>query len=322
MLIRPYRKGDESEVAVVYNSAFREAIESLPEIYQCKEVTAEDVLTWTNEDTEIWTAELDDRIVGFAQVRLEMEHGKREIPVLQIISPRMWTLEQSNIAVHLDYQRKGVGTTLIQEIIEEYKDTAEFVIVLTFSDNLAAERFFEKNGFAKHDVYYFRDFSEEKPFMNSSFYETLDLNDLKAPANLNPNIIFRRATLDDVEVVTEIHRQNVWWSEYSNSIKWNKEFIEGKFGHTVFVAELENEVVGSIDYCKDERVGIAGVLPHLTGKGIGSTMFYEILLKMKEAGYKFAFMDSGMTQVDAIKMYERFGFTVQRKQNAWIRKIK
>ncbi|TFH11732.1 MAG: GNAT family N-acetyltransferase [Candidatus Thorarchaeota archaeon] len=59
----------------------------------------------------------------------------------------------------------------------------------------------------------------------------------------------------------------------------------------------------------------------MKGKGIGSAMFYKILLAMKEAGFKFAFMDSGMTQVDAIKMYERFGFTIQRKQNAWIKKI-
>ena len=55
--------------------------------------------------------------------------------------------------------------------------------------------------------------------------------------------------------------------------------------------------------------------------GYGSAMFYKILEVMKDAGFKTAFMDSGLTQVDAIKMYERFGFTVQRRQDAWIKKL-
>ncbi|MBE0526727.1 MAG: GNAT family N-acetyltransferase [Candidatus Thorarchaeota archaeon] len=321
MHVRQYEVGDESSIALIHNSAFRYAIESLPEIYQYKEVSAGDILDWLQECTDLWVAVSENRIIGYAQVYVIVEQGKREIPVLQIISSRKWTLEQSNIAILPEYQRRGFGTTLVEEIVERYKDTIEFVTVHTFSDNLAAEQFFEKNGFTKHDVYYAAEYSDDKPLMNSSVYETLELENLHAPANLNPDIIFRLATLDDAEAVTEIHRQNVWWSEESNSLEWNKDFIVGKFGHTVFVAEYEGAVVGSIDYYKDERVGIAGVLPHMKGKGIGSAMFYKILLAMKEAGFKFAFMDSGMTQVDAIKMYERFGFTIQRKQNAWIKKI-
>ncbi|MGY5881070.1 MAG: GNAT family N-acetyltransferase [Candidatus Thorarchaeota archaeon] len=322
MLIRPYREGDESEIAVVYNSAFREAIESLPEIYQYKEVSTEDVLDWLHQDTELWIAELDARIIGFVQVHVEIEHGKRDIPVLQIISPRKWDLDQSNIAVHPKFQRSGVGSRLLQVIIEKHKDTTEFITAVSFNDNLAAEMFFQHNGFEMHDIYYFPDYSDEKPIMNSSVYETLELDNLVAPKNLNSEIGFRRATIDDASAIAEIHKHNVWWNPEVRSLEWNKEFIQGKFGHTVFVVEYENEVVGAIDYWEDGRVGISGVLPHMTGKGIGSAMFYKVLLTMREIGYKFAFMDSGMTQVDAIKMYGRFGFTARRRQNAWIRKIK
>jgi len=322
MGVRQFQTGDEIAVASIYNNAFKEAIETYPEIYQMEEVSPGDILNWMQESTKIWVIERDEQIVGYAQVCVEIEQGKRDIPILQIISSRKWTLEQSNIAVLPEYQRQGIGSKLLQEIIERYKDTVELVSVLTFSDNLCAEQFFEKNGFTKHDLYYFAEYSDDKPLMNSSVYETLELENLQAPANLNPDITFRLATNDDAEAVTEIHRQNVWWHEDSNSLEWNREFIQGKFGHTVFVAEYEGEVVGSIDYYKDERVGIAGILPHMTKKGIGSAMFYNILLAMKEAGFKFAFMDSGLTQVDAIKMYERFGFTIQRKQNAWIKKIK
>ncbi|MFW9843764.1 MAG: GNAT family N-acetyltransferase [Candidatus Thorarchaeota archaeon] len=319
MRIRQFQEGDESSVAEVHNSAFRDAIDSLPEIYQCKEVSRDYVLSWLHKGIFLWVAESGNQIVGYAQVCVAVEKGKREIQILQITSPKKWTLEQSNIAVHPEYQNKGIGTLLLNEVIERYQ--IDFVTAHTFSDNLAAERFFEKNDFTKHDVYNFAEYSDDKPLVNSSVYEILELDNLKAPSNLNQKIIFRLATLDDSEAVTEILRQNVWWSEESNSPEWSKDFIQGKFGHTVFVAEYEGIVVGSIDYYKDERVGIAGVLPHMTGKGIGSAMFYKILLAMKEARFKFAFMDSGMTQVDAIRMYEKFGFKIQRKQNAWIKRI-
>lgn len=322
MRFRHFQAGDESSIAAVYNSAFKHAIESLPEIYQYKEVSAQDVLGWLRDDTELWIVEVDNQIIGCTQVHLEIEHGKRDVPVLQIISPRKWDLEQSNIAIHPEFQRSGVGTKLLQKIIDRHKGTVEFISAVSFSDNLAAERFFEHNGFEMHDIYHFPDYSDERPIMNSSVYETLELDDLEAPINLNSEIVYRKATLDDASAIVEIHKHNVWWNPEVSSLEWNKKFIQGKFGHTVFVVEYENEVVGAIDYWEDGRVGISGVLPHMTGKGIGSAMFYKILLTMKEVGCKFAFMDSGMIQIDAIKMYERFGFTVQRRQNAWIKKIK
>jgi ribosomal protein S18 acetylase RimI-like enzyme len=322
MLIRLYRKGDDSEVAKVYNNAYREAIESLPEIYKYEEVTPDDVLDWLHDDTELWIVEYENRIIGFAQIRIEIEHGKRDVSVLQIMSPRKWDLEQSNIAIHPEFQRKEFGSILLQELIDKYKDKAEFVTAVSFSDNLAANRFFERNGFSAHDIYRVSDYSDEKPLINSSIYETLDLDNLEAPDNLNSEVVFRKATLDDANAIAEIHKNNVWWNPEVRSLEWNKKFIRGKFGHTVFVIECKNEVVGAIDYWEDGRVGISGVLPHMTRKGIGSTMFYKVLLAMKEAGFKYAVMDSGLTQVDAIKMYERFGFTIQRRQNAWIKKIK
>jgi len=322
MLIRQYRQGDETGIASVYNSAFQEEIEKLPEIYRYKEVSAGDVQSWFKDGAVLWVVELEENIIGYAHVRLVIEDGIREIPTLQITSPRKWTLEQSNFVIDAKYQGRGLGTKLLHGIIEKYKGSVEFVLALTFSDNKRAESFFSKNGFKQYDAYYFIDFSEEYPMMNSSVYEVLELRDLKKPNRLNEEVIFRRATSQDVEAVTKIHRQNVWWNEKSNATEWNRDYIEGKFGHTVYVAELENKVVGAIDHYTDERVGIAGVLPHMTGKGIGSTMFYNILRTMKEAGYKYAFMDSGMTQEEAIRMYERFGFKIQRKQNAWIKKLR
>jgi ribosomal protein S18 acetylase RimI-like enzyme len=305
MLIRPYHAGDETEIALVHNSAFRDAIESLPEIYQNKEVTPGDVLEWFQEKVVIWVVEVDKRIIGYAQVRVEIEHGKRDIPVLQFMPAKNWDLEQSNIAVLPEYQRSGVGTKLLRAIIDEYENTIEFITAHTFSDNQPAERLFEANGFTMHDVFYFSDFSDDKPLTNSSVYEILELENLEAPNNLNRDITFRRANLADAAATAELHRFNVFWCDECESIEWNR----------------EGKVVGAIDYLKDGRVGISGVLPNMTKKGIGSAMFYNFLLTMKQDGYKVAFIDSGFTQIDAIRMYERFGFTIQRRQNSWVKQV-
>jgi ribosomal protein S18 acetylase RimI-like enzyme len=141
------------------------------------------------------------------------------------------------------------------------------------------------------------------------------------PDYLNTQIMFRRATVRDAPIIAEIHQTNVWWCDECGTLDWNVRFIKGKLGHTVFVAELNGEVVGEMDYYKDGRVGIAGVLPEFRNQGIGSAMFYKVLKAMQRAGFAFAFVDSGLTQTEAIKMYDRFGFSVQRRQNVWIRKL-
>jgi ribosomal protein S18 acetylase RimI-like enzyme len=321
MRIRQYHPGDESEIAVVHNSAFRSSIESLPEIYQCREVTPGEVLDWFQENVVIWVVEEGQRIVGYAQFRIEMEHGKRDIPVLQFMPAKIWDLEQSNIAVLPEFQRNGIGAKLLRAIIDKYKSKIEFVTAQTFSDNQPAEKLFESNGFTMRDVFYHSDFSDVRPLANSSVYAIRELENLKAPSNLNRDIIVRRATIEDAAATAELQRLNVFWCDECKSIEWNRGYISGKYGYTVFVVEVEGKVVGAIDYSKDGRVGISGVLPSMRKKGIGSAMFYSFLQAMKKDGYKFAFIDSGLTQVDAIKMYERFGFTIQRRQNAWVKSM-
>jgi ribosomal protein S18 acetylase RimI-like enzyme len=321
MKIRRFRDGDESALASVYNEAFKDTIKTLPEIYQYTEITPNDVKEWFKEGVTVWIAESKGNPLGYLQCRIELERGKRDIPVLQFTPATRWDLAQSNLAVLPEVRRQGIASKLIEETIEEYSDRAEFVTATVFSDNTPAENLFEKMGFTMHDAFYYSEFSDEYPLINSSIYETLELSRLVPPDSLREDITFRAATIDDAKDVVEIHKKNVWWCVECSSIKWNRQFIKSKFGHEVFVAEYDGNVVGAIDYWKDGRVGISGVLPEYRRQGIGSLMFYKVLEVMREAGFQEAFMDSGLTQKDAINMYERFGFTVQRRQNVWIRKI-
>jgi ribosomal protein S18 acetylase RimI-like enzyme len=321
MKIRRYRDGDAPVLASVYNRAFKKTIETLPKIYQYTEITPDNVLEWFKEGATVWIAESKGNALGYLQCRVEVERGKRDIPVLQFTPATRWDLAQSNLAVLPELRRQGIASKLITETIEEYSERAEFATAYIFGDNLPAENLFRKLGFSLHDAFYHPEFSNEFPLVNSSIYETLELSHLIPPESLRRDVTFRDATVDDAKDVTEIHRKNVWWCTECSTIKWNRNFIKGKFGHKVFVAEFEGRVVGAIDYWEDGRVGISGVLPEYRKQGIGSLMFYKVLQAMREIGYQEAFMDSGLTQKDAIKMYERFGFRVQRRQNVWIKKI-
>ncbi|TFG33837.1 GNAT family N-acetyltransferase [Candidatus Thorarchaeota archaeon] len=320
MLVRQYEKGDEEKIAEIYNRAFQKQISSLPKIYQYRKVIPENVVHWRDGGANtFWIMEDDGRPIGYAQVRIEVEIGKQEIPILQFMPARSWDLNESNFAVHPDYQRRGIASDLIREIIKRYQSEVMFATALTFSDNTPAEALLSSLDFKVHDFFYYEPFSEKYPLENSSIYGSFELKGLPSVKVPIAEISFRRAEQKDAELILTLHEHNVFWCRECLTLEWNRNFIDGKYGHTVFVAEHEGRVIGAIDYYEDGRIGITGVLPEYRGKGFGSAMFYEVLKEMKRVGYESVFVDSGLTQTDAIEMYERFGFTIERRQNCWIK---
>ena len=323
MHVRQYEKGDEESIAEIYNKAFQRQISTLPKIYQYRMVIPEDVIHWRNNGAHtFWIMEDDGSPIGYAQVRVEVEKGNQEVPVLQFMPAQSWDLNESNLAIHPDYQRRGIASGLIREIIEKYESEVVFVTALTFSDNPPAEALLSSLDFKVHDVFYYESFSKKYPLENSSIYGSFELKNLQSVKVTMAKINFRRAEQKDAEIILTLHEHNVFWCKECLTLDWNRNFIEGRYGHTVFVAEYEGRVIGAIDYYKDGRIGITGVLPEYRRKGFGSAMFYGLLKEMKQAGYESAFVDSGLTQTDAIKMYERFGFTIERRQNCWIKTLK
>ena len=322
MLIRQYRKGDEPGIVSVHNSAFRKKIDTLPDVYQYKDVFSDDILSWLEEGASLWVVESDEQILGYARVRLEVEHGKRDVPVLQFMPVRNWDMNESNLAVLPKYQRKGVAFSLINEIIKRHRSEVELVTAHTFSDNMAAEAIFSSLDFTMYDILYYPSFSEKYPLANSCVYASYELQNIEGIRIPTAEITFRKAEQKDAETLLILHKHNVFWCEECLTLEWNREFIAGTYGHEVFVAEHEGKVIGAIDYFKDGRIGITGLLPEYRSRGFGSAMLLDILKEMKQAGYKRAFIDSGLTQTDAIKMYERFGFTIERRQNCWVKILK
>ena len=96
--------------------------------------------------------------------------------------------------------------------------------------------------------------------------------------------------------------------------------MKGERQETILIAEYRGEVVGVMDFNKNSnRIGIPGILPRYRKKGIGYTIFYNLLENMREMGLSKAIADTGIILSDAIKMYNQFNFKIARSQQSWIK---
>ncbi|MBA7513724.1 hypothetical protein ES705_05742 [subsurface metagenome] len=116
-------------------------------------------------------------------------------------------------------------------------------------------------------------------------------------------------------------RPDLWGSNptMEQIIGWYK---EGR-GEITLVAEFEGKVVGCMEYTSVGAIGIPGVLPQYRKKGIGSTLFYNLLKSMKENGLPKALADSGYVSElrKAIRMYKRFNFDLSRELWVWVKNV-
>ncbi len=323
MKIRQFTSGDEEVVCRLHNEAFNERIRALGESYKFHHATVEEIGDWLEtEKDNIWLADVGSSSVGYAHTRVNIEKGKKEIPTLYIV-PTDWNLGESRIAVASSSQRMGVASGLLQTVLDEcLRQGLLYAAALSHSDNISAKKLFESFGFSQPDVFMDPEYSEDRPLFNSSVYATLDLTKQLSNIKLNSNVRVRKARPDDINSIAEIHRRNVWWCEECSALKWTTDYISGTFGHDVLVAELNGDVVGVADLTLGSpRIGIGGVLPENRGRGIGTALLYGLLKGMKAYGIPMALADSGMTQVEAIRIYRRLGFNLEKKQYVWVKSM-
>ena len=320
MRIQPAEASDAQVIADVYNSCSKERIVHLSPVYNHRYVSADDVREWLREDGSlIFTASEQDEILGYCHTRIITDVGDRPVEVGWIRPVPEWELGQSNIAVMEPVRRRGIGQSLLLAAVDHFRESSvEVVEALSFSDSTAAEELFRNTGFSSNDIFHWHGYSLEKPLANSSVYASLNLEDFN-PMGHTDSALFQEANQDDAEEIALIHRENVWWCKECATAAWSRKYIAGAFGHRVYVCEKKDEVVGCIDYLPNGRIGIAGVLTKYKQQGIGTTMLNHLLGEMKKAGLNEAFVDSGMTQTEAISLCERMGFSVQRHQHCWVK---
>ncbi len=319
MEVRLARTGEESDIARLYNLGFSRLIEELDPVYGWKQVQTDDVMHWSSGGkSQVWVAGFDDSIVGYAQTTHVTESGLNEVEV-QWISPCVkWDFSQGNLVVHPDHRGRGVATSILTAVIEDSRAKGyDLLHALTFSDNVEGEGLLRKLGFQRHDVLVYPRFSTTQPIGNSSIYVSRDLTKPLPSVSVPEDMEIRAARPSDAEDVSKIHRANVWWNRESWSEEWNLKYVRGEMGHRVLVAEADGRVIGAMDYFDRGTIGIAGVLPEFRRRGIGSALFLRLLEVMRDKGISRAFADSGLTQREAISMYHRFEFDVERTQTLW-----
>ena len=86
----------------------------------------------------------------------------------------------------------------------------------------------------------------------------------------------------------------------------------------VYVAELQNEVVGFVSVRLDTEtrvgeVGLNAVHPSYAGRGIGTQLYDFAVARMKEAGMRVATVSTGgdPSHAPARRAYEKAGFSVE-----------
>jgi ribosomal protein S18 acetylase RimI-like enzyme len=323
MKIRQFKSGDEEVVCKLHNEAFIERIKTLGESYNFHHATVEEIRDWLETEKDaIWLADVESSPVGYVHTRVNMEKGKKKIPTLYIV-PTDWSLGESRIAVASSSQRMGVASELLQTVLDEcLRQGLRYAAALSHSDNMPAKKLFESFGFSQPEVFMDPEYSEDQPLFNSSVYATLDLTKQLPDIELNSNVSVRKAKPDDINPIAEIHKRNVWWCEECSTLDWTTDYINGTFSHDVLVAELNGDVVGVADSTLgSQRIGIGGVLPENRGKGIGTTLLYGLLKRMKAYGIPTALADSGMTQAEAIRIYRRLGFNLEKRQYVWVKSL-
>lgn len=315
MRVRRFITGDEELVADLHNKSFSGYIESLPVVYGYNYITPEKVLKDVNStDNEFWVIEHEGRVVGYLRCRVILEETVKT--VWFVVEPK--DLGQSCIAILERIRRRGFGRNLLQKVLNFYvKEGVEVAVALVYNDNEIGENFLNTLSFNKFDI--FQMDSQSRPIANSTVFVRIDLtNPVQVPTV--PGVLVRDACAKDAKVIAEIHAHNIWWCDECSTTEWSQRYIDGEFGHRVLVAELDGVAVAAMDYyTSNGRVGIAGVLPNFKHRGIGSMLYATLLNEMRESGHESAFIDSGMTQEEAIRMYERFGHHPERRQNCWVK---
>jgi len=326
--VRAFLDGDEKLIAHIHNMAFKEWIESLGKEYDYRYITPKDVLVWIKENhskhKSLWIAEIDGEAAGYTHCHLEEIRGKKVFKELLFVHTSR-DMGQSKIAVIPKYRCRGVAKALIQKCLEYFKHLgANLAVVVTYSDNKIAKKLLQQMGFVHQELFYYKPYSDKKPWRYDTVYAELYLNNpVKPPLKLNQGIKIRQAREEDANDIAEVFRKSAPWSPFGPNASADKilqHYLKSTCYEIILVAEYDGKVVGVMDFNSDtNRLGIPGVLPEYRKRGIGYTLFYHLLKYLQEKGFSKVIADTGLILSDAIRMYTQFGFKIMRRQQAWIK---
>ena len=220
------------------------------------------------------------------------------------------TLEVNGM-VHPDYRRQGIFTELFNELIKEWEKRDQPKMLLLTD----AQSTFGKEFINNLEVTY--DHAEYEMYFNKEVTVSTHGNE----------VVLRKATNDDAE---EVRKQNTFYfldEESSNREvgedpyrNYNLEDVElilpeveEEKGMIIFIAEVDNQIVGKVNLHISESLGGIyglGVLPNKRRKGYGKQILQLAVEKLQEMKCHEIFLQVNAKNAHALNLYTACGFEV------------
>jgi ribosomal protein S18 acetylase RimI-like enzyme len=197
-----------------------------------------------------------------------------------------------NGMVHPEYRRNGVFKSLFSLVKDELKKRKlAKILLLSDRNSISGQEFIKATGAS---------------FVNSE-YEMFLRNKVKP--TIARAVVLRRATNKDAK---EIAMQN---SIYFN-VEFKEEDIfmpeeEEKCGITIYIAEINNKIIGKVHLEVRDGVGGIyglGVVPEYRGKGYGRELLTLAIEKLKEKNPKDIMLQVAARNKNALDLYKSCGF--------------
>ena len=133
--IRNMTQNDVATVAAIGSSA-PELKSSESDVFWSEEILA----NWVASDDIMLVAEAEGRVVGFQLTQLHLPTKTGYL---------------SDIAIHPDWRRHGIGAQLIEEALAQFQERgANYIYGLTKLENEKIHALLEKFGFTKGNAFY------------------------------------------------------------------------------------------------------------------------------------------------------------------------
>ncbi|WML55919.1 GNAT family N-acetyltransferase [Neobacillus sp. PS2-9] len=133
-------------------------------------------------------------------------------------------------------------------------------------------------------------------------------------------MLIQKATIDELEVVTELFDLYRVFYEQASDLTAAKEFLKERIVNeesVIFVALEDNEALGfvqlypsfsSVSMKRSWVLNDLYVKKQARGKGVGENLINTALHFTKESGAKGVLLETGKENINAQRLYEKIGF--------------
>lgn len=210
-----------------------------------------------------------------------------------------------NGMVHPEYRRYGVFQKLTDLVTHEWKRrNSKSMLLLCDRKSSAGQKFIEKTGARYHH----------------SEFEMYQRHGEISDGKRQNGITFRKATNADA---VEIAKQNALYfndesenaSVDNNDAANNENMIlpedEEKRGMTIYLAEMDNHIIGKVHIELNTSTGGIyglGVLPQFRGKGFGRELLLFAVDKLRDLNAKDIMLQVAADNDKAMNLYKSCGF--------------